>query len=48
MTRIRVVLTDVTAAAPNPCITRERTSDWSDSERAQPTDATVKSISPAM
>ena len=44
--RISVVLTDVMAAAPNPCITRASTSVGSDVERAQPTEATVKSIRP--
>ena len=48
MKRISVVLTEVMAAAPNPCITRDSTRVWSDPESEQPTDATVKSISPPM
>ena len=48
MMRMSVVLTDVTAAAPKPCMTRASTSVASDEESAQPTEATVKSISPLM
>lgn len=48
MIRMSVVLTDVTAAAPKPCMTRASTSVASDEESAQPTEATVKSISPPM
>ena len=46
MKRISEVLTEVMAAAPNPCMTRASTRAWSDPESEQPTDATVKSISP--
>ena len=48
MKRISVVLTEVMAAAPKPCMTRASTRLWSDPEREHPTDATVKSISPPM
>ncbi len=47
MIRMRVVLTDVTAAAPKPCTTRAATSPAKDPAAAQPAEASVKNASPA-